>query len=146
MAEQDPLVSAFFRLDLSGKASGAFRECTGLGSEHEVVEEKSAGPDGKAILKKLPGRMKFTDITLKRGITSSMDMWAWRKTVEDGQVETARINASIVMVKPDGTEAARWNINNAWPSKITGPTANATTGEVGIEELVIVHESYTRVS
>jgi phage tail-like protein len=75
-----------------------------------------------------------------------MDMWDWRKTVEDGKVEEARINASIVMVKPDGAELARWELINAWPSKITGPSANATTGEVGIEELTLVHEGYKRVS
>jgi phage tail-like protein len=144
MPQEDPFVSAFFMVDVSGKAAGAFRECSGLGSEHEVVEEKSAGPDGKPILKKIPGRMKFNDVTLKRGITASMDFWDWRKEVEDGNITGARVNATINMVLPNGTTVASWELINAWPSKITGPTANATSGEIGIEELTIVHEEYKR--
>jgi len=144
MPQQDPLVSAFFTLDFGGKISGAFRECTGLGSETEVVEEKSAGPDGKLILKKIPGRMKYTNITLKRGITSTMDMWDWRKLVEDGSISSARIHCSIIMHAQDGTAMARWDLTNAWPSKLTGPSANATNNEIGVEELEIVHEGYKR--
>jgi phage tail-like protein len=144
MPQQDPLVSAFFTLDFGGKVSGAFRECTGLGSETEVVEEKSSGPDGKLILKKIPGRMKYTNITLKRGITSTMDMWDWRKLVEDGSISSARIHCSIIMHSQDGAPMARWDLTNAWPSKLTGPSANATNNEIGIEELEIVHEGYKR--
>jgi phage tail-like protein len=142
---QDPLVSAYFTLEMSNKVGGAFREVSGLGSENEVVEEKSSGPDGRLILKKIPGRMKYGDITLKRGITSTMDMWDWRKLVEDGKIDSARINCSIIMHSQDGTPMARWDMVNAWPSKVTGPTANATNNEIGIEEMVLVHEGYKRV-
>jgi phage tail-like protein len=145
MPLQDPLVSAFFTLDMGGKVSGAFRECTGLGSENEVVEEKSSGPDGKLVLKKIPGRMKYNNITLKRGITSSMDMWDWRKLVEEGNITSARIHCSIIMHSQDGVAMARWDLTNAWPSKLTGPSANATNNEIGVEELEIVHEGYKRV-
>jgi phage tail-like protein len=146
MADQDPLVSAFFTIDFGGSVKGAFRECTGLGSENEVVEYKASGDKGKFIMKKVPGRMKWNNITLKRGITDAMDMWTWRKQVEDGKVVDARKNGSIVMYNQQNAEIARWNFVQAWPSKLTGPSANATNNEVGIEELEITHEGYTRVS
>lgn len=145
MSQPDPLVSAFFSIDFGGKIKGAFREVSGLGSETEVVEEKSSGPDGKLILKKIPGRMKYNNVTLKRGITDTMDMWTWRKLVEKGDIQGARLNGSIIMHAQDGKAMARWNLINAWPSKLTGPSANATNNEVGIEELEIVHEGYERV-
>jgi phage tail-like protein len=50
------------------------------------------------------------------------------------------------MYSQDGTEVARWNFVNAWPSKLTGPSANAGNNEVAIEELEITHEGYERVS
>jgi len=50
-----------------------------------------------------------------------------------------------VMFNQKGEEMARWDFVNAWPSKISGPTANANTNEVGIEELEITHEGYERV-
>jgi phage tail-like protein len=146
MAEQDPLVSAWFGVEFQGQITGAFRECTGIGSENEVVEYKASGPKGEYIVKKVPGRMKWNNITLKRGITDSLDMWKWRKLVEEGKIDQARKNGSIVMFNPQGQEMARWDFVNAWASKLTGPTANATNNEVAIEELEITHEGYTRVT
>lgn len=145
MTEKDPLVSAWFGVEFQGGVVGAFRECTGLGSENEVVEYKASGPKGQYIIKKVPGRMTWNNITLKRGITDSMDMWDWRKLVEEGKIDDARKNGSIVMFNQEGTAVARWNFVNAWPSKLTGPTANAGSNEVGIEELEITHEGYRRV-
>jgi phage tail-like protein len=146
MADPDPLVSAFFTIDFGGSVKGAFRECTGLGSENEVVEYKASGDKGIFVMKKVPGRMKWNNITLKRGITDAMDMWTWRKQVEEGKVTAARKDGSIVMYNQENVEIARWNFRNAWPSKLTGPTANATNNEVGIEELEVTHEGYERVS
>jgi phage tail-like protein len=144
MAQEDPLVSAWFGVEFQGQVIGAFRECTGLGSENEVVEYKASGPKGEFVIKKVPGRMKWNNITLKRGITDAMDMWKWRAQVEQGQINDARKNGSIVMYNQAGTEIARWDFTAAWPSKITGPSANATNNEVGIEELEITHEGYKR--
>jgi phage tail-like protein len=145
MPEEDPLVSAWFGVEFQGQVVGAFRECTGLGSENEVVEYKASGPKGEYVVKKVPGRIKWNNVTLKRGITSQMDMWKWRKLVEEGKMEEARRNGSIVMYSAKGSEMARWNFVNAWPAKITGPAANANSNEIGIEEMEITHEGYERV-
>ncbi len=96
-------------------------------------------------MKKIPGRMKWGDITLKRGMTDDMDMWKWRQLVEEGKIDEARKNGSIVMFDQKGSEVARWDLINAWPSKISGPTANAGSNEIAIEELTVCHESYKRV-
>ncbi len=145
MANTDPLVSAWFGVEFQDEVKGAFRECTGLGSQNEVVEYKASGQKGEYVVKKVPGRMTWNNITLKRGITDDMDMWKWRKTVEEGKIDDARKNGSIIMFNQQGDEIARWNFINAWPSKLTGPTANAGNNEVGIEELEITHEGYERV-
>jgi phage tail-like protein len=144
MPDKDPLVSAWFGIEFQNQVAGAFREMSGMGSENEVVEYKASGPDGKFVIQKVPGRMKWNNITLKRGITDSVDMWKWRKMVEDGDVTKARKNGSVVMFDTTGKEVARWNFINAWPSKLTGPTANAGNNEVGIEELELTHEGYER--
>jgi phage tail-like protein len=72
-------------------------------------------------------------------------MWDWRKQVEDGDVKGARMNGSIVMYDQTMTESARWNFNQAWPSKISGPSPKADSNEIGVEELTLVHEYITRV-
>jgi phage tail-like protein len=141
---EDPLISTWFSLEFQGSVGGAFRECTGMGSENEVVTNQSVSPTGLQITQMIPGRLKWNSITLKRGITSSMDMWTWRGLVEKGQIKEARKNGSVTMYDHKGTAIAKWDFVNAWPSKITGPSATANANEVGLEELVITHEGYER--
>jgi len=141
---KDPLVSAYFTVEFQGVIVGAFQEVTGLGSQNEVVEYKASGQKGQYVIHKVPGRLSWNNITLKRGITDATDLWDWRKTVEEGKIEEARKNGSVVMYDQTGKEIARWNFTNAWPSKLTGPSANATSNDVAIEELEIVVEGYDR--
>jgi phage tail-like protein len=142
---EDPLVSFNFTIEVQGELTGSFMEVSGLGSEHEVVEHKIM-ENGQEVVKKLPGRMKWENITLKRGITSNMDIWNWRKQVEQGNYVGARRNGSIVMYDSAFTEVARWNFNNGWPVKVSGPQPKTDSNEVGVEEMIIAHEGIERVS
>ena len=140
----DPLVSAYFSLDV-GPISGFFTECAGLGSETEVVELKVMGASNQEIVRKIPGRLKWGDITLKRGITNNMDIWTWRKQVEDGDVTGARTNGTITMYDQEGSAVAKWEFEKGWPSKVSGPSIKSDSNEIAIEELTIVHENIVRV-
>ena len=141
----DPLLSFHFSLDLQGSVSGYFMEVTGVGSENEITELKVMADNGIGqIVKKMPGRLKWTDITLKRGITSEMDMWAWRKMVTDGNIEASRKNGSIIMYDHLGAIVAQWDFVRGWPSKITGPSIKSDDNAVGVEELTISHEGIVR--
>ena len=142
---KDPLTSASFELDIQGECQGVFKECAGLGSESEVIEHKTAGGNGKVIIQKIPGNLKFTTIVLKRGVTDDMGIWTWRKKVEDGQVVDARKDGQIVMYNQADEPVARWNFTSAWPSKVSGPTLNAGTNDIAVEELNIEHEGMERV-
>ena len=146
MAEELPLVGFHFAIDIQGVIKGFFTECSGLGSEHEVIEHKVVTEQGMEVVKKIPGRMKWEDITLKRGITGNMDVWRWRKDVEDGNVEKARRDGSVIMFDQQLKEVARWNFERAWPVKVTGPSPKADSNEIGIEEMVITYEYIERVS
>ncbi|MBE0430672.1 MAG: phage tail protein [Dehalococcoidia bacterium] len=145
-SREDFLVGCRFKVDVGGVITGYFTECSGLGSETEIVESKVVNDKGVEVVLKVPGRLKWGDITLKRGITSDMQIWDWRKKVEDGDVNGARRNGSIVMYDQSLRERARWNFMNGWPSKVSGPSPKADSNEIGIEELVIVHEYITRDS
>ena len=139
----DPLLGFNFGIEVQGIITGYFTECSGLGSENEVVDHKIV-KDGKEIVRKLPGRLKWGDITLKRGVTANLDFWDWRKMVEQGNVSKARKNGSIIMFDQEHTEVARWNFNSGWPSKISGPSVKSDGNEVSVEELTIVHEGIER--
>ncbi len=144
-AREDPLVGFHFAVDIQGQVTGYFTEVSGLGSEQETIEHKVINEKGVEVVMKVPGRLKWEDITLKRGITSNMDIWTWRKMVEDGKVSEARADGSIVMYDQSLTEVARWNFQSAWPVKVTGPSVKADSNEIGIEELTLAHEYIERV-
>ena len=127
---------------VSGVSGGFFTECSGLGSEHEVVEQRVG--DDPRVVRKIPGRLKWSDVTLKRGIMSNLDIWTWRKEIEDGRVDTARRSASIIMLDQANKPVAKWHFTNAWPSKVSGPSLKSDDNAVAIEELTLVHEGLVR--
>jgi phage tail-like protein len=121
-----------------------FRECAGIGSESEVVEYKAAMKDDYHTVQAIPGRLKWNKITLKRGLTDGLEAWTWRQKIEEGKVDEARADGSITMVDQTGKPVAQWEFYRAWPSKISGPELNASTNEIGVEVLEIVHEGLIR--
>jgi phage tail-like protein len=141
---RDPLVGFHYAIEVQGVITGYFTECSGIGSEHEVIEHKVVDEKGRERIQKIPGRLKWENVTLKRGITDAMDIWDWREQVVRGDVEGARHNGSIVMFDQSLKETARWNFENAWPLKVSGPTVKSDSNEFGIEELVITHEGLYR--
>jgi phage tail-like protein len=146
--ESDPLIGYQFRIEIDGpvEVTGYFTEVSGIGSEHEVVEQPLTDEQGTSIIQKMPGRLKWEDVVLKRGITADLGIWDWRQKVEEGQMDQARANCSVVMMDTNGQDVARWDLVNAWPSKVTGPTPKSDSNEYGIEEMNVVHEGMTRVS
>jgi phage tail-like protein len=144
MAGRDPLVGFHYGIEVQGVVNGYFTECSGIGSENELIEHKVVDEKGRESIQKIPGRLKWQDITLKRGITSNMDIWDWRDQIVEGKVDDARKNGSIVMFDQAGDEVARWNFENAWPLKVSGPSMKSDSNEFGIEELVITHEGLYR--
>ena len=140
---KDPVGAFSFEVEAGGKLLGAFRECSGIGSETAVVEY--AYSKGKATwIHKEPGTHKFTNIVLKRGVTKEMDLWDWRGNVLDGDMKGARRSCTITVYDTQHNPMAMWELNDAWPCKLTGPTFNAQNNEIAVEELEMVHEGIKR--
>jgi phage tail-like protein len=142
---EDPLLTFMYQLDVQDTITGFFTECSGIGSEHDVAEQQAVDANGHAFVMKVPGRLKYTDVTLKRGITSSMDIWEWRAVAEAGDMASCRKNATITAFNRNFEAVAQWNFYNAWPMKVSGPDFNSSNSEFGVEEVVIVHEGFHRV-
>lgn len=133
---RDPFRSFNFAVEIDGIARAGFRECSGLDASQDPIEYRE-GTEGLTA-RKLPGLNKYSNITLKWGMTDDHELWDWRKRAMTGKVE--RKNGSIVLLDDTGAEKMRWNFREAWPTKWTGPSFNATGNEVAIETLEIAHE------
>jgi phage tail-like protein len=132
----DPYRSFRFRVEIDGLTVAGFREASGLDTTTDVIEYREGSEP--ATIRKLPGLTKFSNITLKRGVTDDDQLVKWRQQVVDGTI--VRKSGSIVVMDQDGSEKLRWNFQEGWPTKWTGPSFNATGNEVAIETLEIAHE------
>ena len=139
---RDPHRAYNFVVEIDGISRASFRECSGLDSNQDPIEYREGG-DKSLTQRKLPGMVKYGNITLKWGITDDIELWDWRKKAADGAVE--RKNVSIVLRDDNGQEQIRWNCRESWPTKWTGTSFNATGNEIAIETLEIAHEGLERV-
>jgi phage tail-like protein len=124
-----------FRVEIDGVTLAAFSEVRGLGAAVDVIEYRTGDLRG---VRKLPGRTRWENITLERGITQEHELWDWFRTVLEGTPE--RRNGAIVLLDAAGTPILRWRFSNAWPCKYVGPTLNAKGSCVAIETLELAHE------
>jgi len=136
----DPYRGFNFLVEIDGITQAGFQEVTGLDAATPSVDYRE-GTDPNHV-RKLSGLNTYSAISLKRGITDSDELWKWRQTVIDGKTE--RRNGSIVLLDEAGAEKIRWNFTNAWPSKWTGPSLNATSTGVAVEVLELTHEEAKR--
>jgi phage tail-like protein len=85
---------------------------------------------------------KYSNITLKWGMTDDTDLYDWHRSTVLGNIE--RKNGSIVLLNRAGEEVARWNFFRAWPTKYDGPDLNAEGNDASIEMLELAHEGVER--
>jgi phage tail-like protein len=140
---KDPYRNFRFLVEIDGIAQAGFSEATIPDTTQEPVEYRE-GHEPPTV-RKLPGLIKYGNVTLKWGITDSMDLYNWRKLVEQGKMSDARRNMAVVLMDEEGNPAARWEFNDAWPSKYDAPDVNAKGTDIAIESLEIVHEGIKRV-
>lgn len=138
---KDPFGNYNFLVELDGIFGGAFQECSGFDSTIDVIEHREGGEN--TTLRKLPGMTKYSNITLKRGITDDTKLYDWHQQTVQGDIE--RKNGSIVLLDRKGDEVARWDFVRAWPAKWDGPDLNAEGTDVAIEMMELAHEGVKRV-
>jgi phage tail-like protein len=137
----DPFGTFNFLVEIDGIARGAFQSVSGFDSTIDVIEHREGGEN--TTTRKLPGLTKFSNITLKWGITDDRELYDWHREAVLGNVQ--RKNGSIVGLDRRGTEVVRWNFFNAWPSKYDAPDFNAEGNDVAVETLELAHEGLERV-
>ncbi len=128
--------------DLLG--NGGFQECSGIEIEQDVGDIVQGGRNDSVV--KRVGRAKFQNIVLKRGMFfaagSPVDnqLWKWIQDVVRGVRPVPRFDGTIDVMDVGDSVVATWHFRRGLPARIRGPTLNAQTGEIGIEELHIAHE------
>jgi len=143
MARKDPYKNYRFLVEIDGIVQAGFKEVTIPDSSQDPIDYRE-GSD-QPTMRKIPGLIKYGNITLKWGMTDSMDLYNWRKQVEDGKTDDYRRNMAIILMNEQAEQVGRWQFSDAWPSKYDAPDLNAAGSEIAIESIEIVHEGMKRV-
>jgi phage tail-like protein len=140
LPDLDSGVGATFGLEFDGITIKSITEVSGLKMEQDVVELKQNGPDGKYVIKKLPGRWKAAEITLTRGLTGDQSFEKWVKDSQFGKMTDARKGGAIIVFDYEGQAIKRYKLTNAWPKSLEIGSLKAGDTSVLTEKLVLTCE------
>lgn len=117
-----------------------FTEVSGLQVEMVTTDYEEGGMN--TFVHKLPGRLKVSNVTLKHGLTKSMDFMQWCVNAAT-QKPMDRRNLSVIMYDSMGTVVVRWDFADAFPVKWVGPQFTADSTTIAIESVELAHKGVT---
>lgn len=139
------VTEATFLVEVDGTEIGRFMEISGLEVSIETEDVPEGGQNG--YVHKLPGRMSWPNLRLKRGITQNDTLFKWMSKSSGEQFTASgnkltRSTAAITLLGPGGQRLRAWEITGAFPVKWTGPNFAVSSTNMAVEELEITHEGF----
>ena len=138
--EDQSAPAVWFELDIQGKAVGYFTEVTGLSAEVETLTYSEGCMN--EFQHKLPTRVKYPNLVLKRGMTTKAELQTW---FQKSHIQAERTTISLTMLDQEGNTIRTWSFVNAFPIKWTGPNFNASQSQLAVEQIEIAHEGLRAV-
>jgi phage tail-like protein len=119
--------------------SAAFAECDGLEMTMEPKTIREGGRNTGPV--HLAGPLSYGQLTLKRGMTNSFDLWSWFEKMYEKDQTGYRTSATVVMRGADQSDQVVFQLTGCLPIKLKAPSLNAKDGIVAIEEIQIAYET-----
>lgn len=134
-----PMPKFRFEVDLGAELKGvAFQEISGMNVENQIIEyRKSNSP--LFSMEKMPGISKYGNVILKRGVfVNDNTFWDWHREIMMNTIQRRTVLIKLLDEKGDVT--MQWQLNNAWPTKISSTDLKSDANEVAVDTLEIAHE------
>lgn len=143
--EAERVSASTFLFEVDGVEIGRFMEISGLEVSVETEDVVEGGQN--SFVHKLPGRMTWPNITLKRGVTQNDSLLTWLNKSSGEQFAAnrntlTRSTAAITLVGPAGARLRSWNFDGAFPVKWSGPSFAVSSNDMAVEELEIAHHGF----
>ena len=123
------------------KLLGGFSDVSGLSTEIHISENRD-GNETEAHVRKIPGSHKVNDVTLKRGVVDSSDLWDWFTQTQTTGILAQR-DVVITLRDEANNPVQSWKLRGVTLMKISGPVLNGKGGgEVAMEEVVLSAEGF----
>lgn len=137
-----PMPKFRFEVDLGTELKGvAFQEVSGMDVENQIIEyRKSNSP--LFSTEKMPGIAKYGNVTMKRGVfVNDNTFWDWHAQITMNTI--TRRTVLIKLLDENGKVTMQWELDNAWPTKITSTDLKSDGNEVAVDTIEIAHEHLT---
>ena len=138
MPDRQPYRDFNFRVEIDGIGESQFSEVAIPEAEISVVEYRE-GADKTSATRKLPGRVRYGNVVLKRGVTGDLALWEWFRALASGDFQPR--NVAIVLLDAERRPVMRWIARDAWPTKYHPSHLTAEGNEVVIELVELAVES-----
>lgn len=134
-----PMPKFRFEVDLGTELKGvAFQEVSGMDKEVQIIEYRHSNSPLFSTIK-MPGIAKYGNVTMKRGVfVNDNNFWKWMDEIKMNTIK--RRTVLIKLLDEAGKVTMQWQLNNAWPTKITGTDLKSDGNEVAVDTLEIAHE------
>lgn len=139
--EDSELIGSWFEVKLDNGITGMFSDVSGLSIEIEVVDNTLTDKD--TMQRKRPGTTKYSEITLKRTLSSDQAFWKWAKSIRDGDSKF-RTNGAVLLYDMGKNMVGNWTFTNAWPSKWSASDLDVGTDDLMQEEVTLQVELLER--
>ena len=128
-----PVPGFSFYLKIDADFEALFAGCSALSARREVSPHEEGGVNDH--VHQLPGRVTYSNVTLKRGVAFSNLLWDW---FEEG-AETGAITYRTVLIYhciPYSDKVVRiYDLGRVYPIAWSGPELDANSTQVAIESL-----------
>lgn len=119
-------------------AEFVFSEVTGLTAEAQVIEYRGGSSKVNSTVK-MPGLLKYSNVTLKKGMFKGDNaMWEKFKALKMNTYKRATILISLL--DESNEVAMSWTLLNAFPVKLTVTDMKSDANEVALESIELAHE------
>ena len=116
-----------------------FQEISGIGMEVTVSEYRTGNSRENSVMK-VTGMNKATDVTMKRGVIGSLNLYDWLHQIRNGDQNALR-TVTIQLQNEDHSKVVQtWKLLRARIIKHTSGPLNAKGTDVAMEELVLAYE------
>jgi phage tail-like protein len=136
-ARRDPYLNFNFLVQVDGDTVAGFREADLPEAKIEIAGYREGSERGNTI-RRLPGRVEYGPLILRRGFAGDRTLFQWWRNVADGNLD--RRNVVVILRDQSGREVARWAFRDTLPTKYTAPSFNARGTDVAIESIELTVE------
>ncbi|GAX37260.1 phage tail protein [Nodularia sp. NIES-3585] len=140
-AGHDPYMAYNFVVEIGGVLIGGFSEVSGLSSEIDLESYEEGGLND--YVHKFPKHTTCPNLILSRGLVRIDLFYLWYQATSQGLVQ--QLSGTIFLLNSQQIPVMWWVFKKAYPVKWEGPQFNASSEEIAIERIELVHQGLSKL-